>query len=600
MKMRWSWAIAVVLYAASWLCLAACGSTSSVGDATEAPPEVAPDGDVFRDAGSSDSTSHTDHTDAGFEAGPAAPTITAVSIQGYGASRQVRTGAGVVVLEVTGTNLAPVSAVTVKDLTATVLPGATATQVAIEVTVPHGFFGPTAPPSRRPGPRALTITTPEGEATFEGAVDVTPIRVAPSGADTNVGTPESPFRTVAKAFAVAGAEPGQASFIAGDLVEIAEGAYDETAGETWPRTVPPGITVRGLGAGAVLSSTTSKNGLVVTYAEIENLSLDGFATALEVTSGECVAKKLRMTGPSALTRVRVTAPALLNLYSSDLAGGALIGISVTGRLGLQSTKVHGYSLGVGATDDAIVGIGGTSEIYDNGGGPLAGALPVAQRSGVYVDTRARLSVVGGVPDVVTVRDNYASGIYMASTKDALFENVTIARNGILAEDPTEAAFRGGLNIASGTIVKVTNVTFVGNASYGLYWSAGTPMITVSGSTFDGYPGSGPSVYGGIGIKGAHSAESDYDGTFEIKATSSFVNCIVGMAVTGSPRSVDVGGTSFTTAPTRYHITQQGIGGLFTVKNTTKFNGSAHPPQQLVGPYDASGFLIETQSRLVFE
>ena len=104
-------------------------------------------------------------------------------------------------------------------------PQSTDARLVLAVSVPHGVAL---------GARTLTFSDAAGAVAVPNAVEVDAITSAPAGADTNLGTADAPFRTIQRAVAVAGA---------GDTIQLLDGAYDGTAGETWSYTSPASLTI---------------------------------------------------------------------------------------------------------------------------------------------------------------------------------------------------------------------------------------------------------------------------------------------------------------------------------------------------------------------
>ena len=161
------------------------------------------------------------------------------------------------------------SHVDLEDLQVAVDPSSSDDHLLLTVTVPHGAA---------PGPRSLTIETGSGTITEPAVIDVTPISVSPTGQDSKSGTTSAPFRTLARALAVAGT---------GDSCVLASGTYDASGGEAWGYAVPNDLTISGDSASSTVlqgSASPSTMGAEGTLSALQpsaaltlqNLALAGF------------------------------------------------------------------------------------------------------------------------------------------------------------------------------------------------------------------------------------------------------------------------------------------------------------------------------------
>ncbi len=186
-------------------------------------------------------------------------------------------------------------------------PQSTDTRLVLAVSVPHGVAL---------GARTLTFSDGSGAVSIPNVVVVGPITAAPTGADTNLGTTDAPFRTIKRAVDVAGA---------GDTIELGDGAYDGTAGETWSYTLPASLTIIGHSmTGTTLSAPLTGSAitpgtlgfLAPAGLTMKTLTLSAFDTAISAT------------GPGALTLNDVAVnDALTAAVRADAAG---VTVSVTG------------------------------------------------------------------------------------------------------------------------------------------------------------------------------------------------------------------------------------------------------------------------------
>lgn len=231
---------------------------------------------------------------------PDQPAVDAVTVVGHDGSLQARQGAGTLALLLSGSNLATVDAVTLGDLTVA-LAATSATSVEVEVLVPHGAAL---------GPRTLELSAPAGAASFEAALEVSAITSGPGGSDASGrGTPDSPFRSLT--FAVAVAEPG-------DTVGLLAGSYGAADGEAWPLVIEDLVVT-----GARLSSTflagddDSVDGLDLRgTARLEDVSLSGFRVGVRAAVGAPELNRVRATG-NALHGLQSGGPNLASLTVTD-------------------------------------------------------------------------------------------------------------------------------------------------------------------------------------------------------------------------------------------------------------------------------------------
>jgi hypothetical protein len=186
-------------------------------------------------------------------------------------------------------------------------PQSTDARLVLAVSVPHGAAL---------GARTLTFSDASGAVSVPNVVQVGAITSAPAGADINLGTADVPFRTIQRAVAVAGA---------GDTIQLLDGAYDATAGETWSYTLPASLTIVGqsmtgtnlsgpLPAGAIMPGTMAF--LAPAGLTMKTLTLSAFDTAISAT------------GPGAVTLNDVAVNnALTAAVRADAAG---VTVTVTG------------------------------------------------------------------------------------------------------------------------------------------------------------------------------------------------------------------------------------------------------------------------------
>jgi hypothetical protein len=190
-----------------------------------------------------------------------APTISSVSV---GGAPEIRQGRGVsggdgparvtaVGANLTGTTAAKLVYATSYVATGTVV-SADASSLVFDVSVAHGL--PIAS-------YAIVLSGPYGEQTTTAMVAVTPVSAkASSGSDSGAGTPTSPFKSFARAAAVAGD---------GDTIQLDDGTYDVANGDTFTQNdngasdKPPSANVAAtfLGTNITVSAKNRRQALLV-------------------------------------------------------------------------------------------------------------------------------------------------------------------------------------------------------------------------------------------------------------------------------------------------------------------------------------------------
>lgn len=238
---------------------ASIDANSPDGPVVDAAKIDGPEPDAMTDASAADALTIDSpmidaSTDAPVDASVDAalpPAIASISIVGYGNSVQIRQGAGMIRLTVSGSNLSPLSSVSLEDLQVTVAPGGSDTLVLLDVFVSNGVAL---------GYRNLRVVTPGGGDTVASAVAITEITAGPSGNDTSGrGTPDSPFKTASHAVLYTHS---------GDTLHLLAGNYGPL--ETWPLFVTSGSTLKGDGAGVTV---INGNG-AFRFADAPNLTLE--------------------------------------------------------------------------------------------------------------------------------------------------------------------------------------------------------------------------------------------------------------------------------------------------------------------------------------
>ncbi len=217
-----------------------------------------------------------------------APIVSSLAISGYGASTQVRQGAGGIEVLLQGQRLETLTSVKLLGGFDFTILEKTAISAKLSAIVPHGL---------EVGTRTLLVSGTGGEVALSDALEITKITAAktpglnPSDT-TGLGTPNKPYLTFSRALSDA---------TSGDTVLLGAGIYN--AGETWPQSptsslaLPPpnilsGITIEGQSSdrGTVLLQGAGKaggsSGLVFAgNATVRNLTLRDFRFALVLNAG---------------------------------------------------------------------------------------------------------------------------------------------------------------------------------------------------------------------------------------------------------------------------------------------------------------------------
>ena len=338
-------------------------------------------------------------------------------------------------------------------------PQSTDARLVLAVSVPHGVAL---------GARTLTFSDAAGAVSVPNVVTVVAITSDPAGADTNLGTSAAPFRTIKRAVEVAGP---------GDTIQLADGAYDATAGETWSYTVPASLTIVGQStAGTNLSGPLSSG--ATTPGTIGFLAPAGLT--MKSLTLSALDTGVSATGPGALTLNDVAVSnALTAAVRADAAG---VTVSVTG--GTLSGELDAILLGDQCASCAL----------DVTNTPLVGGLMgghTVEISAMATGSRAVLQQIDFHGDI-SVLDGTATLSVSASTFN---ENGTGAESMInftgQALDVTGSSFtlsadNFGVNFGGQTLT-LSGVTIQGG-KYGVYHLTGSAKVRGTKILSYGYMG----------------------------------------------------------------------------------------------------------------
>jgi hypothetical protein len=180
-----------------------------------------------------------------------------------------------------------------------------------------------------------------------GEASVGDIYVDPAqGNDDNPGTFESPIKTIA-----AGIE----MWSEGRELVLMAGTFSAASGETWGYTLPGGVIIRSNSAGVVLEGTPLVDGMTAqgAGADIRNVTLTGFATALSATAGELSLSGVAFAGDAIALDLAGTAAAVVSDYCTFDDVDAVAQASGTSSLTVSSGVISA-SGAITVADDAAL------------------------------------------------------------------------------------------------------------------------------------------------------------------------------------------------------------------------------------------------------
>ena len=449
-------------------------------------------------------------------------------------AKQVRQGESDIVVSVARAEggLSDVTHVALGELGVEIEAGGTDTQMRLHVTVPHGAAL---------GPRALTFDSPSGSVSEDDVIDVTPISVAATGADSNLGTTDAPFRSLKQALSVAGA---------GDTCSLANGTYDAEHGETWAYALPAGLDIVG-------EST-----------ELTVLQAPAHSVAVEVAGPEAFdpaanssLATLSLVGFD--LAVKLVGPAQVSLHEVAIrGGGAGISLEAAGStVELEAGSVDATGVCVelgGACDGCRLDIVATSLTT---AGDIAPAIRVLETS-----HRSQLSLENV---------QLAGGAFIADPEAALtIDSSTVLGSGANA----------GVNFAGATLDVTNSTVRAGSSPYGISLRSGALSLTdvsVEGNNYSVYQTAGKSrlrraTLRGYTSVGLYFASGELDlGT----ATEAGGNAFLGSGADAFGIYVNTGTAPVTCSNTSFN-------GVFPPAGTVQASGSdslVEPGQYVLTP-----------------
>ncbi len=304
-----------------------------------------------------------------------APIVSSLSISGYGASTQVRQGAGGIEVLLQGQRLEALTSVKLLGGFDFRILEKTASSAKLSAIVPHGL---------EVGTRTLLVSGTGGEVAVPDALEITRITAAKTPglnpSDTNgLGTPNKPYLTLSRALADAAS---------GDTVLLGAGIYN--AGETWPQSptsslvLPPpnilsGITIEGQSSdrGTVLlqgeGKTSGSSGLVFAgNATVRNLTLRDFRFALVLSAGTASSRVGdlsldNLTAFESLEGLILTFAQSVTLNRVSLNNNTNGGLSAQAvrQLNINQSEFSGNTYGI-AAGNAVAGPALDSSLTANG------------------------------------------------------------------------------------------------------------------------------------------------------------------------------------------------------------------------------------------
>ena len=405
--------------------------------------------------------------------------------------RQGQAGVELTLTRASG-GLANPSQIDFQDLAVTLEPSSTDARLRLSVTVPHGAA---------PGPRSLTLTTSNGTTTELDVVAITAITASPEGLDSQLGTTEAPFRTVAQALRVSGA---------GDTVELRKGTYADS--EAWGYAVPDRVTIHGEspsttlleGAGNAPTALESAahltlSGLTVSGFDIgvkaepaaqlalANMAISSAISAIEVdgddVSVDVTESALNVPGEAALRVADGSHRSQVSLHGAQLTGG-LFDADPEATLLVDSTTIDARASSAGVNfAGAKLGVSSSSIRVGTG------AYGVSLRSGAA--SFDHVTIEGGAYGVYqltgssklrdTQVDGFASvGLYYASGAVDLGTATEAGNNAFQSSTPSAEAYGIYVNLDTSPVT-CSNTSFNGLIPSPGTVKAGTEALSLAGA-----------------------------------------------------------------------------------------------------------------------
>jgi len=368
-------------------------------------------------------------------------------------------------------------------------------------------------PSHNCNDAGTTMDAPDPKAT---------IRVAVTGNDAADGI-TAPVKTLKRAIELANANGAITT------IRLDAGRYSTANGETYPYTVPAGVTVAGT-SGTVLAGTHAEDGLVAETATLSNLELNDFKTAVHAKVAVTmvgVTVKTSELGVLADGAAKITATHLtfvgrtcadIGLKALGTSQSSIDMFVVTGGTALQHDEQASASLANGSITDApactqisaagrsltlsntqIMGGGSihfgsahlevtleNTTIADAPGDAISGWAHVFHMTGGELRNNGRgaAEFVGGSYTFtnVGIKGNPVFGIYLQSGTDP---GILVMRGCTISGNASDGIYLfAGATGDFGTSAAPGNNTFRGNGRVGLDVDTSSSAVTAVGNTWN--------------------------------------------------------------------------------------------------------------------
>jgi hypothetical protein len=268
---------------------------------------------------------------------------------------------------------------------------------------------------------------------------------AATGADTNSGANDKPFKTIMKALATA---------VAGQTVKLAKGTYSASTGETFPLKPKSGVTLEGVPLESVpFARAIISGGSCLALEAVENVKL----AQLEFQCEESV----YMLDAKNIT-VEQLEIASVNAHSS-----------FTNAVEVRNSSVTMSGVEIYDSQQAGLLVTGTSKIT------LTSSDLRGNQFGVELGDTAQLSAENS-----SFSENTSSGIFMRDDASLILENSSASLNG----DASNGAAGLAINSTGNGSVTINNSTFSNNSSEGINVHSGFAgtnnfEVRITNSTF---------------------------------------------------------------------------------------------------------------------
>jgi hypothetical protein len=334
------------------------------------------------------------------------------------------------------------------------------------------------PPSQTASTQAVTLTATAGTASKSMQITIKPLTqfyAEPAiGLDTNPGTQAKPLKTLKEALARMGAGATKTTI-------LTAGTYNEASGETWGYTFPEGVALNVNTSGVVLQSLAKKAGFKFAgSATFSDLTLTGFGTALEATTGTLSLTRLKFTsnqtdlklsglansGPSA-TLQDCTSSGTTNALSTSGASkltvqngtfkaasnGSVLGMQARGEVRFTSTKFSGGGLYVNGA--AFLSL---KDVISDGSNVLVGDYGLLEvEGGSFSNVKGNSSAIRSLGADIKVKNtgfdrNYSAII--AEGGNVSLNNISVTNSdwsGILLRPPTSSGRPLTFNMRNSTV-----------------------------------------------------------------------------------------------------------------------------------------------------